>query len=108
MFADRILVNGKIVTVDPDDTIVEAVAIRDGRFVAVGSNDDAGSFSEKDTQVTDLQGKTVLPGIIDSHTHPGLAASLFTEINCRQDHVSCIEDILKMVRERAGTQEAGT
>lgn len=107
MFADRILMNGKIVTVDLDNTIVKAVAIKSGRFLATGSDDDIVNTSGKDTQITNLGGKTVLPGIIDSHTHPGLAASLFTEINCRQAHVSCVEDILKMVQDRAGSLEAG-
>ena len=107
LFADRILVNGKIVTVDPDDTIVEAVAIKDGQFLAVGSSDRVESYSGESTQITDLGGRIVLPGIVDSHTHPGLAASLFTEINCRQSHVTCVEDILKMVRERVETLEAG-
>jgi predicted amidohydrolase YtcJ len=49
----------------------------------------------------DLEGKTCLPGIIDSHTHPGMAASIITEINCRQPSVRSIKDILKMVKERA-------
>lgn len=107
LFAGRILMNGKIVTVDPDDAIVESVAIRDGRFLATGSNDDLEEYSGESTQIVDLRGKTVLPGIVDSHTHPGLAASLFTEINCRQSHVNCIRDILEMVRERAETVEPG-
>lgn len=100
--ADRALINGKIITVDPDDSIVEAVAIKDGKFLATGSTSEIMELVGDKTGVIDLKRKTVLPGIIDSHTHPSMAASLITEINCRQTHVKSLRDILKMVKERAG------
>ena len=99
--ANRILINGKIITVDPNDSIVEAAAIKDGRFLAVGLSDEIRELAGKNTAIMDLEGKTCLPGIIDSHTHPGMAASIITEINCRQPSVKSIEDILGMVKERA-------
>ena len=98
--ADKVLINGKIITVDSKDSIVEAVAMKDGKFLATGSTEEIKEFATKDTAVIDLDGKMALPGIIDSHTHPGLAASLLTEINCRQPHVKSIQDILKMVEDR--------
>ncbi|MEE9516578.1 MAG: amidohydrolase family protein, partial [Candidatus Adiutricales bacterium] len=101
LFANRILINGKIITVDPNDSIVEAAAIKDGRFLAVGLSDEIRELAGKNTAIMDLEGKTCLPGIIDSHTHPGMAASIITEINCRQPSVKSIKDILKIVRERA-------
>ena len=100
--ADRVLINGKIITVDQADSIVEAVAIKDGKFLARGSTPEIMTLVGDRTEVLDLKRKTVLPGIIDSHTHPSLAASLVTEINCRQPAVQGIPDILRMVRERAG------
>jgi predicted amidohydrolase YtcJ len=66
---DMVLLNGKIVTVDKDFTIAEAVAIKNGRLVAVGSNADIKALVGKHTQVTDLEGRTVLPGFIDPHAH---------------------------------------
>lgn len=67
--ADLILVNGHIVTVDPRDTVVEAVAIRGGRILAVGSNAEIRARATNATQVIDLHGRTATPGLIDSHAH---------------------------------------
>jgi len=99
--ADRVLINGKIITMDQADSIVESAAIKDGKFLAVGSTSEIMESAGDRTEIIDLKHQTVLPGIIDSHTHPSLAASLVTEINCRQPAVQCIGDILRMVRERA-------
>lgn len=67
--ADLILHHGKIVTVDPAFSIQQAVAIRSGRIVAVGSDQSVFAQRGPQTQVIDLQGRTVLPGLIDSHVH---------------------------------------
>ena len=66
---DTILVNGRIVTVDADFTIVEAVAIKDGRFVGVGDNEEIRALAGEDTEIRDLQRRTVVPGFIDGHAH---------------------------------------
>ena len=66
---ERILHNGKIVTVDHDFSIAQAVAIRNGRFVAVGSDSEILALAGAQTEKVDLEGKTVLPGLNDSHVH---------------------------------------
>jgi hypothetical protein len=66
---DVVYVNGKIVTVDSSFTMVQAVAIRDGRFVAVGSNEAVRALAGSGTAVVDLGGKTALPGFYDNHIH---------------------------------------
>lgn len=66
---DLVLLNGNIVTVDENFTTVEAVAIKDGKFVAVGSNAEIRALVGQDTEERDLQGRTVLPGFIDPHVH---------------------------------------
>ena len=66
---DIVLHNGKIVTVDEDFSIAQAVAIKDGRFVAVGSDDEILPLAGARTEKVDLEGKTVLPGFNDSHLH---------------------------------------
>ena len=66
---DTILFNGKILTVDNKFRIAEAVAIRDGRFIAVGRNRTIQRLAGPKTVKIDLKGKTVLPGLIDSHCH---------------------------------------
>ncbi len=67
--ADVVYVNGKIVTVDPAFSIAQAAAVRDGRFVAVGTNDDVRGLAGDETTVVDLRGKTMLPGFYDNHIH---------------------------------------
>jgi predicted amidohydrolase YtcJ len=66
---DLVMHNGKIVTVDEDFSIAEAVAIKDGNIVAVGSNGDVLALAGSTTERMDLEGKTVLPGLHDSHLH---------------------------------------
>jgi predicted amidohydrolase YtcJ len=68
--ADTIYHNGKIITVSQAQPIAEAVAIRGNRFLAVGSNADAMKTRGPSTTVIDLQGRTVVPGLIESHGHP--------------------------------------
>ncbi|GAC1510775.1 MAG: amidohydrolase [Terriglobales bacterium] len=66
---DTVLINGKILTVDSRDSIAEAIAIRDGKIVAVGSNADVKRLIADRTKVIDLHARTVTPGLIDSHGH---------------------------------------
>lgn len=72
--ADIIYYNAKVVTVSERQPLAEAVAVRGDRFLAVGSNEEVLQLTGEGTRKVDLQGKTVLPGIIESHTHPISAA----------------------------------
>jgi predicted amidohydrolase YtcJ len=80
--ADTILANGKVLTVDPQFSIREAVAVRDGRIMAVGSGAEIRKLAGPQTRTIDLQGRTVIPGLIDSHIHAIRAGQTFTtEVN---------------------------
>ena len=68
-YATIALLNGKIVTVDQDDNVHEAVAVRGNKIVAVGSVEDIGKYIGPETEVVELGGKAVLPGFVDSHIH---------------------------------------
>jgi len=70
--ADTVYTNGKIYTVDETQPWVEAVAIKDGRFIAVGSIDDVAAVTGDGTEVVDLGGGFAMPGIGDTHIHPAL------------------------------------
>ncbi len=104
--ADLILVNGRIVTVDADFQVAAAMAVKDGRIIAVGERDARleGFIGDK-TQVLDLQGQMVLPGLIDSHTHPA-DASMF-EFDHEIPGMESIADVLQYVRQRAGVLPQG-
>ncbi len=69
LMADMVIVNGKIFTVNPAQPWAQAAAIRNGRFVAVGNDDDIRRLIGKETEVIDLKGKLALPGFNDAHLH---------------------------------------
>ena len=96
--ADLILHNGKIATVDPKFSIHQAIAVKDGRIVAVGSDADVLKGKTPQTEVVDLGGKLVLPGLIDSHVHPGAA---MTEFDHEIPVMESIGDVLAYIRARA-------
>jgi len=68
-WADTVLYNGQILTVDDSFTITEGVAIRDEKFLAVGTNQQIRAMAGPKTRLIDLKGKTVVPGFIDTHHH---------------------------------------
>jgi predicted amidohydrolase YtcJ len=80
--ADTVFLNGKIVTLDAAAPIAEALAVRDGKIAAVGRSAEIRALAGAGTQVIDLGGRTVIPGLIDSHMH-AIRAALFyaTEVN---------------------------
>ena len=96
---------GKIVTVDPQFRVVEAMAIRDGRIVAVGTDSEVTRLAAAGTEQIDLRGRTVLPGLIDSHVHAP-SASMY-EFDGRVPEMESITDVLAYVRARAQSTEPG-
>ena len=105
--ADLVLVNGKVVTVDPSDTIAEAVAVRDGRILGVGSTAEINRLAGSRTQVIDLGGKMVLPGFIDSHEHcigRGMQADW---VNCASPPMITIGDIVEALAAKAVEKPEG-
>jgi predicted amidohydrolase YtcJ len=99
--ADLVLLNGKIITVDQLGTVSEAAAVLNGKFQAVGSKKEITSLVGEETKIIDLKGKTVIPGIIDSHTHPSNIAARFLEIDCRAPPIRNIPEILGLVKAKA-------
>lgn len=67
--ADTIFLNGKVLTVDADFSVVEAVAVSGNTIAAVGTNEEIRALAEPSTRVIDLEGKTLIPGLIDNHNH---------------------------------------
>ena len=105
--ADLVLLNGKVVTVDPDFSIAEAVAVKDGRIIAVGSTAEIAETAGEGTEVIELEGRMVLPGLIDSHLHMLGTSLTMSMIDCRTPPMKSIADIIAAVRERAEKAEPG-
>ncbi len=97
MVATRIFKNGKIYTVNKNQPWAEAVAVEGDKIVFVGDNDGAMKLADSKTEVTDLQGKMMMPGFIDGHVHPLMAAAWTSGVmlsGCKTE-----EDILAAVKE---------
>lgn len=105
--ADLVLRNGKIVTVDRGFTIKQAVAIKDGRFLAVGSERDMRPLTGPRTRVVDLAGHTVIPGLIDSHIH-ATEAGLSWDAELHWERLQSLADGLKLIAQAAQSQPAGS
>ena len=97
--------HGKIATVDPQFKVVEAMAIRDGRVLATGTNADMLALAAAGTEQVDLGGRTVVPGLIDSHVHAP-SASMY-EFEQPVPDMQSVEDALGYIRARAGRTEPG-
>ena len=69
IFADSVYHNGKVLTVDERFSVAQALAVRDGKIMAVGSNAEILNLVGPKTRRLDLKGKTILPGFIDTHSH---------------------------------------
>jgi predicted amidohydrolase YtcJ len=108
MHADTVLINGKIVTMN-GNYVVEAVAIKYGKFLMVGTNENIAKVIGKDTKIIDLKGKTVVPGLIDSHSHMisvGARCKLNVDLS-EEAGVHSIDDLVERLRERASQTPIG-
>ena len=104
---DTVLLNGKVVTVDALSTIQEAIAVRDGHITAVGTSGEIRKLAGPATRVIDLRGRTVIPGLIDSHLHAIRAALSFsTEVNWIGAH--SLEEALGRIRAASRTMKPGS
>src|SRR5438094_4655876 len=97
---ELILMNGRIATVDHSRPFAEAVAIQNGRFISVGSNEEIMRLRASNTETIDLGGRTVIPGLNDSHMHP-IRGGLNYNMELRWDGVPSLADALRMLKEQA-------
>jgi predicted amidohydrolase YtcJ len=104
--ADSILMNGKIITLDDASSIVQAIAIHDGKVLAVGSNEDIRKRADARTNTIDLGGRTVVPGLMDSHIH-ALRAGLTYSVELSWIGVPSLATGLDLIREAAHTSPPG-
>ncbi|MBV8849182.1 MAG: amidohydrolase [Methylobacteriaceae bacterium] len=98
--ADKVLLNGKILTLDKDFSVKEALAIRDGRIVATGTNADMQRHAGDKTQRIDLAGRTVIPGLTDMHLH-GIRAALTYSLEVSWIGVPSLAEALARIKAAA-------
>jgi len=98
--ADLLLVNGRIATQDARQSFVSALAIKDGRVHATGDTQAIMAYKGPATRVIELNSRTVIPGLVDSHSHP-IRGGLSYNLELRWDGVPSLADAMRMLREQA-------
>lgn len=104
--ADLIITNGKIATMAKEGEFVQALAIKDGKIAAAGSNEQVLRLKQKDTRLVDVAGRTVIPGLNDSHTHV-IRAGLNYNMEVRWDGVRTLARAMQMLKEQAARTPDG-
>jgi hypothetical protein len=95
---DLVLINGKVMTFDDKDRVAEAVAISGDKIVYVGQNKELGKLSDAHTKIIDLNGKVLLPGFIDAHTHFMQMGPTFNMVDLRG--TTSLSEALERIRQR--------
>jgi predicted amidohydrolase YtcJ len=103
--ADLLLLNGNIITMDQNLTIASAVAVSNGRIMAVGTTRKISRFAGDETNIINLNGKTVIPGLIESHLHPVGAST--SELENEIPDVQTMEELLGWIENQAMTRKKG-
>lgn len=103
--ADVLFINGNVYTMNERQPRAEAIAVKGGRIIFVGSTRDAKAYRAKNTRVIDLHGNTVVPGMTDSHYH--LAGVGAREMNLNLEGITSLEAFLAKVKERVDRAKPG-
>ena len=98
---DTLIRNGAVWTGNPSQPSAEAIGIRDGRIVAVGTLDEVRGILDREATVIDAAGRTVLPGFIDAHNHYLATAEQIASVDLKYPAVACIADLTRLIAESA-------
>jgi predicted amidohydrolase YtcJ len=104
--ADTVVTNGKILTVDADFGVVEALAIQGGRIVARGTSVEMARYAGPDTTILDVKGATVIPGLIDNHFHFTRAVERWHQ-QARFEGVASRREALRILADKATSLKPG-
>lgn len=101
----KLFINGEVITVDDHNNVVQAVAIRDNKIIAVGSNEEILALQNKSSEIIDLNGKTLIPGFIEPHAHITIYGVNYMSISCKE--LGSIEELLAEISKKAQSTEKG-
>jgi hypothetical protein len=106
MKIDFALVNGNVSTFNNRDDTAEAIAVSGGRILSIGTTKSIEELLNKESQIIDVQGKTVLPGFVESHCHPSMAGlRLCFEVDVR--NAASIDEVIDLIRKKSETLPQG-
>jgi len=108
LFADLVILNANIITVDKNYPRAEAVAVKNGRIVEVGKTNEIKELIGKNTIIIDSHKSTIVPGFIDAHCHPiSLVGRQLLQVDCSPKVVNSIDDIIVTLKKRADKTPKG-
>ncbi|KAB2329721.1 amidohydrolase [Cytobacillus depressus] len=100
MKADKIFINGEVITVDQHNSIAEGVAVQGNRILAVGSTEEVLSYRTADTEIINVNGKSLLPGFNDAHLHLTIYGTNLLGVSCIAPHIKSLDDIFIDLRKK--------
>ncbi|MFC1558027.1 amidohydrolase [candidate division KSB1 bacterium] len=101
LYPDMVILNGNIITVDKNFSTAEAIAIKEDKITAVGSNKMIERMAGISTKRINLEGKTVIPGINDAHTHPEIAIAIESKLFDKIPNTRTIKELLNWIEQEA-------
>lgn len=109
-YADLLILNGKVLTVDKDFSVKEAIAVKNGLIIDVGDTDDIKRLIGPQTKVIDLEGKTILPGAHDAHAHISLTGAILNPsfFNLFPPNIKSLKELKEKLAERVKKVPKGT
>lgn len=107
MKADLIFINGNIITMNDDSKEAKAVAVRNGTVVLVGENEDVLTLKGDKTEIVDLEGKTMMPGFVESHTHTTGYGLNLLQVDLRPEYAPTMDDFLQKIKDAADKTPKG-
>ena len=107
MPTDLALINGHVMTIDPMNPVVTGVAIRAGRIIAVGTDDEVRAAAGPRAEVIDLCGRTATPGLYDAHAHPMMVGRALADVDIAPEAVGSIAGIKQAIQKRAEGTPSG-
>jgi len=102
-----LFVDGEVITVNALDEITEAVAVQGRHIIATGSTEEILKLQDEDSEIINLNGRTLLPGLIDSHLHITMYGTNELSISCKDESVKSIDNLLQQLKERVSQTPAG-
>lgn len=107
IYVDLVFLNGQVITVNEQNDIAEAVAVKENRIVAAGTNQQVKQWIGDQTKIIDLQGKSLLPGFIDSHLHLTGYGTNRLGVNCKESNIQSLNDIFIELKKNAAKTPKG-
>jgi predicted amidohydrolase YtcJ len=105
--ADLIFIGGDIITIDNSNPLAEALAVKDGRILAVGGQDQVLQHNGPETEIIQLDGHTLMPGLIEPHSHPILSALFYEWIDVSGFNNPDSDAIIEKLRQAASEKKPG-